>query len=490
MPLFRNAIRRVVPLMALVVIALPALAQFPRETYLGVFAGPTRIGYMYIKTDKADHDGKPGYHIETTLKTKMNLLGTEMVQDIGAVIDTDENSRPIRETFTMASGGSVTKIEAQCFPDKIECKLQSGDSITTKTLIIPEGTQLIGDAMLAMSGKPIEVGQKFRAAYFNPLLLSIDKLEVEVLRKERVELDSVFSGDTFVVRSGSPLGDITTWQEANGDVVKAETLMSVKIVRETREQSLSAFERQAPKPPDFAVLTSVKADKDIPNPRNVMELNVRLLGFPNNASAISDNRQRATPVSEADGKSAVDYEIRVKGFDARKSIKIPVKMPGLAHLLEESPYIQTTDQGIKAKAREIAGGEVKAYIAAGKISRWVKANMRSQTDIGVVRSASEVLKSKRGVCRDYAILYTSLARAAGIPTRLASGLVYLDGGFYYHVWAESFVGEWVAFDPTMEGELVDATHIKLAQGEATAMFEMAKVIGNLRAEIKGFKDGK
>ena len=477
--------RRGIVVVALVWLALPVIAQFPRETYLGVFAGPTRVGYMQVKTDKADHDGKPGYRIETTLKTKMNLMGADMTQDISSIIDTDDMGAPLTETFVMSSGGSVTKIEARCFADRVECKLQSGESVTSKTIPVPAGLQLVSDPMLSLSAKPLEVGQKLKVAYFDPLMMSVDKLDIEVLRKEIVDLGSVFKGETLVVKSVTMLGDITTWQEANGDIVKAETLMNITMVRETREQSLASLKQPEEKPAlDFAVMTSVKANIDLPNPRKVTKLNVRLVGIPGLDRVISDRRQRATASAAADGKYDVDYEIKTTAFDPKKSIGLPVKLPGLAHLLDESPYIEVSNPEIQATAKQILGGEKKAYAAARKISRWIKANMVPQTDIGVVRSSVEVLKSRRGVCRDYAILFASLARAAGIPTRLAAGLVYINGGFYYHVWDECFVGEWTPFDPTIDGDFVDATHIKLAQGEATAMFEMAKVIGGLKAEIK------
>jgi hypothetical protein len=63
----------------------------------------------------------------------------------------------------------------------------------------------------------------------------------------------------------------------------------------------------------------------------------------------------------------------------------------------------------------------------------------------------------------------------------------MNGHFYYHAWVESYVGEWVAFDATLKSDFVDATHIKLAEGDATNMFEMAPVFGTLKAEIIKFE---
>jgi transglutaminase-like putative cysteine protease len=136
--------------------------------------------------------------------------------------------------------------------------------------------------------------------------------------------------------------------------------------------------------------------------------------------------------------------------------------------------------------------------------------MRPETDIGVIRAASEVLTHPVGVCRDYAILFTALARAAGVPARVCGGIVYFRDGFYYHAWSEvgvqafrrSGVQEssperpnartperltWVAFDATLPTDFVDATHLKFAQGDPTAMFQAVRVVGQLKAEVLDYQ---
>ncbi len=114
--------------------------------------------------------------------------------------------------------------------------------------------------------------------------------------------------------------------------------------------------------------------------------------------------------------------------------------------------------------------------------------MTPDPSIGVIRSATDVYGRRRGVCRDYATLYTAIARAAGLPTRLCAGIVYSQGRFYYHAWAESYVGKWVAFDPTLYqpsigAEYVDATHIKFAQGDVTGMLNVVSIVGRLKIKV-------
>jgi transglutaminase-like putative cysteine protease len=83
------------------------------------------------------------------------------------------------------------------------------------------------------------------------------------------------------------------------------------------------------------------------------------------------------------------------------------------------------------------------------------------------------------------MLYTALARAAGIPTKLVGGLVYMeDVGFLYHAWAESYDEGWVSVDPTLDEVGVDATHIKLVEGPSwSELLQLGKVIGRIKAKV-------
>jgi hypothetical protein len=226
----------------------------------------------------------------------------------------------------------------------------------------------------------------------------------------------------------------------------------------------------------------VKADTDVAKPGQVSRLKLSLVGLADKKLVIGDARQKAT-WSQKDGLGSADYVITAQRPNGKASMVMPFRTADLQPYLAEAPYIQSDDPSIEKQAAAIVGKEKRAFYAASKIRKWVHDSMRLQADMGVVRSAVDVMKNKAGVCRDYAILYTALARAAGIPTKVVAGLVFFDGSFYYHAWAESYTGEWTPFDATLATDFVDATHIKLTQGDATSMFEIAKVIGGLKAQI-------
>ncbi len=75
------------------------------------------------------------------------------------------------------------------------------------------------------------------------------------------------------------------------------------------------------------------------------------------------------------------------------------------------------------------------------------------------------LAERRGECTDFADLYTTLARSAGLPARTIYGLAYDASGapgFRFHAWNEVHAeGSWHSVDPTWNQTITDATHIPL-----------------------------
>ena len=59
------------------------------------------------------------------------------------------------------------------------------------------------------------------------------------------------------------------------------------------------------------------------------------------------------------------------------------------------------------------------------------------------------------------------ARSA-LPARIAAGLAYVDGKFYYHAWPEVLLGDWVAVDPTFGQFPADAAHLRFIDRRARA----------------------
>jgi transglutaminase-like putative cysteine protease len=87
-------------------------------------------------------------------------------------------------------------------------------------------------------------------------------------------------------------------------------------------------------------------------------------------------------------------------------------------------------------------------------------------DTGAPQSPALTLESRRGACRDLAMLFVDCCRSEGIAARFASG--YQKGNLkserrHLHAWPEVYLpgAGWRGFDPT-HGEAIANTHVTIA----------------------------
>jgi len=181
------------------------------------------------------------------------------------------------------------------------------------------------------------------------------------------------------------------------------------------------------------------------------------------------------------GADTVDLLLRRETLPA-DATELGSHDPELAPYLAASPYLQVEDPAIVARARRIVGNERNSVKAAVSIFEWVHANMKREPSPGIP-SAVAVLQKMTGDCNEHTYLFVALARAAGIPAKITVGIVYNDGAFFYHAWPAVHVGRWLEMDPTLGQVGVDATHIRLLEGEIANQMALMGVIGRLKAHI-------
>ena len=87
---------------------------------------------------------------------------------------------------------------------------------------------------------------------------------------------------------------------------------------------------------------------------------------------------------------------------------------------------------------------------------------------GAPLSPSETFESKRGACRDLAVLLMDMCRSQGIASRFVSGYIHEPGRIgtsELHAWVEVYLpgGGWRGYDPS-RGIAVSDQHIPVATG--------------------------
>lgn len=135
------------------------------------------------------------------------------------------------------------------------------------------------------------------------------------------------------------------------------------------------------------------------------------------------------------------------------------------------------DSDSKAVIELLASAKLPAnasdFAKANDLRALVSRHIRSKNLATAFGSASEAARTRSGDCTEHAVLLAALCRAAGIPSRVASGLVYVPDlggvghglkgpGWGWHLWTQVLVEPpivagggargWVDFDATVGGD--------------------------------------
>jgi transglutaminase-like putative cysteine protease len=218
-----------------------------------------------------------------------------------------------------------------------------------------------------------------------------------------------------------------------------------------------------------------KHSRRIDDPRGVARLRIRLEGAP-----------YPTTDLEGVGQSLVGDVIQIQDLQGA----LPGKAdPEASRFVAPEAFLESDDPEILAEARRAVQGSVAPREQAERLVRHVNAILRKKPTVSLP-SAREVLRTRVGDCNEHTALYVAMARALGIPARVAVGLVYLHGAFYYHAWAEVYLagpgparGLWLSADPTLNEFPANATHVRLARGGLDRQAAILPLLGRLEMSI-------
>jgi hypothetical protein len=149
---------------------------------------------------------------------------------------------------------------------------------------------------------------------------------------------------------------------------------------------------------------------------------------------------------------------------------LPVMPAERRAALQPTADIDSDDPAVKSEAAAIVAGARDQRAAAHRLVHWVYGALDKDLATNL-STASQVLAHRAGDCTEHTLLLVALARAAGIPARELSGLMYMGDDvqrFGWHAWAELAIdGRWVMVDPTWDQDVASAGHLVLAVGDET-----------------------
>jgi len=452
------------------VIALDAVTEEgvrSTDEWFGIYQKGAKIGYAHTSVRPEAET----YHLYE--ESELDILAMGSVQRVKTVINsyTTRNFLLKYFDFSLQSEATTMKIKGAVVGKKLILDIMTGGETRTERIPLASAPYLSPNIKPAILLAGLEPGRKYRFPVFNPATMSTEDADITVESGERIKIGSS-EQNVYRLKESFQGMETTSWVNQDGETLKEESALGYVLLKEPMAQ---AKKRDKGGPIiDIISLTMIPSDP-IKESSKVNFLRARLKGVPLTGYQLVGDRQALS-----------GDVVEVKGDDAPVDYRLPYSGSEMADYLLPNALIQSDDTKIIDQARKILSGEKDAREAARRLNDWVYTVIKKKPVVSIP-SALEVLMQLEGDCNEHTALYTALARASGIPTRMAAGIVYLEDGFYYHAWPEVWIGKWMAVDPTFNQFPADATHIRFVTGNLDRQSDIVKLVGKLKVEVLEYR---
>ena len=427
-------------------------------------------GFNYAEIAPTD-DGNFNITSRTVIRMRLLQQDKELVYDITETIAPDLTLQSFRHRHN--SDGYIQVTEGHVSNNELHLSVHnaSGTHKESHTMEQPLYAYSASSMYPALHG--LSQGEEYSYMVYDnesrkPMLLQQQVQALEV---------SPVDGSTPAWRIQSNLKGIysTAWIDTGFNPIQESTLNgNIIVTAMSEEQAIEVLARASINKSENLIDFSIIHTDPLPMAEQMNSLDISFTDVPDSFTIpITDGRQSCA----RENSDSMNCHIRVNSSHDG--------IPPMATDTASTTVINTDHPDIQQLAHDITSTEKTADARINDIILWIVQNIASEAVDAF--TAVDVLQSRRGECQGQSMLYTSLARAVDVPTRVVNGMVYSQehGGFLYHTWAESWDGKgWRSVDPTLRQNLADATHIRLSYGaEADDIVPLIHIIGRIKAEI-------
>lgn len=458
-------------------LGLPRLAR-AEESWMGIFFHGKKVGYVRARESVGELEGVEAVHANRwsviTVRRRDQVIRMEHTLDAWF----SPKGAPLRYTIERREAGSERTGEGYRDGDRFEVRQTVGGRLTTRSYPMGDDVRLATSLEWLFLKSP-KAGAVYRGQ-------SIDESEGDIQPFE-LSIGPRRDGKPFLVKEkiGGIESELTV--DAKGNVLSSELVGSgITMRRMSREKAVRPEEAV-----DIFGAATFTVDAALP-------ARYRLDGI-----TLSFEREHGDPpkvpsyptqTSQRRG-SKVTVSTKVV-MPPKKPASLPMSVKGeLSKYLSGTDYEDLQDEKLIAVVEREVGDAKDAWTAAKNLNGFVHAHIADKTLAHAFDSATEALDAKAGDCTEHAVLFSALAKIAGIPTKLATGLVYVGGAepsFGYHEWVEVWLGDaWHPMDPTFGQDIADATHVKLSEGlsDAEGLREAGLAASSLIGDVSIRLDG-
>jgi len=439
-------------------------------TWRGVYYRGEKIGFTVSQTVPTD----AGFDLEESGRLQMSLLGATTAATIRTTAHVDRNFALHAFEFSLDPGTGPIEVRGRIngLHLSLDVKTASGIRTEERELTEPPARSLNMSRRLANGG--LVPGARHQWSIFDPATLRNSPVTLDVGKRELVR-GGATPIPAFKVEMAFGGLRTTSWITDTGEVLREESPLGLITVRESPENA-RAMAVSGRMRVDLLAASSVvpQGGPPIGEPRDVRRLKLRLTGADLSAADMDGGAQHMV----GDVVELLDPQAMQAG---------PADPAAARYLLPEA-FLESDAPEIIAEAEAAVRGVTGTRERAERLTRYVNALLEKKPTVSLP-SAREVLRTKVGDCNEHTALYVAMARALGLPARIAVGMVYVHGAFYYHAWPEVYLdagrgrGLWLPVDPTLNQFPADATHLRLARGGLDKQAAILPLIGRLKMTV-------
>ncbi|HET7220197.1 MAG TPA: transglutaminase-like domain-containing protein [Vicinamibacterales bacterium] len=440
----------------------------------GIYYRGDKVGFSVSQADAVDD----GFELREEGRLQIALFGSITPARMRTVARVDRAFALRSFEFLLDPGTGPTEVRGALDGLRLTITVTTRGGTVSDVRELTEAPLLSLNLGRRLASAGLTPGATYRWALFDPATLRNAAVDIAVGTREliRVPASSVremVSIPAFRVDLNVSGLRTTSWVTDTGDVLREESPMGFITQRETAQaaQRMVASVR-TDMIEGSAVVPEMK--QRIDEPRDVRRLRLRLTGIDLSATEMNGV-----------GQSVIGDVIEVR--DVRTLGAGPADEDATKYLSPE-PFIESDDPAIVREALAAVQQAPDARTRAERLVRRVNAMLEKKPTISLP-SAREVLRTRVGDCNEHTALYVAMARAAGVPARIAVGLTFVKGAFYYHAWPEVYLddgssrGRWLPVDPTLNQFPADATHLRLARGALDKQAAIVPLIGRMKMEV-------
>jgi len=433
------------------------------------------IGYTHTSVDVDEKDGVNQYRINNRTILSLSIMGSRQRIAVNADAVVDVLYKLKSFTFDLTSTGYAISVEGVRKKDNLfDIAIKGVGSTQRFSVTIPEGA-VIYSPMTEMTLRSLSPGEDAVIQIFNPVTLTAQKVTVRALRHEPL----LYQGkaiQTTVLAAKVDGMETLSWIDREGLMLRQETPFGWTIDSCDAKEALAAGAHHGSE--DMLTSLAVPIQGNVARLSSEPAVRLRLIGPSFSRADLQTQRQTVVSLDS----NTVEVIVRAETLPASGCNKEAIP-PEMSTWLASTPFIQSRDQRLIDKAREITGHWTNSLEAALAIYQWVFTQVAKKPTVSLP-SALDVLARPEGDCNEHTYLFTGLARAAGLPCKVRVGLTLHEGQFYYHAWPSVFVGQWLDMDPTRGLPVINTGYLSLIEGELAEQMKLMNVIGKLKVEIR------